>query len=256
VAGDLVLSTIEGGIAKVVINRPERRNALNRAAWLRLVEIVRELRANDAARGMIVTGAGERAFAAGADVAELVDRSPLVALEGLVQGALTELEDLPFPTIAAINGFALGGGFELALACDLRVASATARMGLPEVGLGIIPGAGGIPRLLHHVSLARAKELVLSGKLIGAEEAERLGIVNRVVPPESLLDTAADMLATILERGQLALRLAKLVLNAAARGSSPTELERLAYTLTFYSDDRGDRMRSFLGNRASESEEG
>ncbi|MGH2776357.1 MAG: enoyl-CoA hydratase/isomerase family protein, partial [Actinomycetota bacterium] len=149
-SGALLVETISG-VTVVTINRPSRRNALARDNWLELGNLLGDLRADPETRGLIVTGAGDRAFAAGADVAELVDRDPLVALDGLVQGILHQLSDLPWPTIAALNGHALGGGWELALACDLRVAVPHALVGFPEVGLGIIPGAGGTHRLLQHV---------------------------------------------------------------------------------------------------------
>jgi enoyl-CoA hydratase len=242
----LVLAQTRDGITAVTINRPRQRNALSRAAWMALLEEIRSVRSDPAARAVIFTGAGDEAFAAGADVTELVDREPLVALEALVAGVLQELEDLPVPTVAALNGHALGGGLELALACDFRIAVDGAVMGFPEVGLGVMPGAGGIRRLLRHVGLGRAKELVMSGKLIGADEAERLGLVNRVVARDGLLDAATEFLGGILDKGPLAVRLAKLVLNATASNDADRNLETLAYTLTFYSDDRAHRMRSFV----------
>ena len=151
-----VLQETTEGIVVLTINLPDRRNALSRSNWLELRGVLVDLRDDPETRGLIITGAGDRAFAAGADVAELVDRPPLVALEGLVQGILLQLEDLPFPTIAALNGHALGGGWELALACDLRVAVPQAKVGFPEAGLGIIPGAGGTLRLLQHVGVGHA----------------------------------------------------------------------------------------------------
>jgi enoyl-CoA hydratase/carnithine racemase len=150
------------------------------------------------------------------------------------------------PTVAALNGHALGGGLELALACDFRIAVDGAVMGFPEVGLGVVPGAGGVRRLLRHLGLGRAKEMIMSGNLVAADEAERLGLVNRVVASERLMDAAAEFLGAILDKGPLAVRLAKLVLNATASNDTDRKLETLAYTLTFYSDDRAHRMRSFL----------
>ena len=242
----LVLSETDVGVTTLTVNRPQRRNALSRAAWLALLDEIRRVRNDPAARAVVVTGSGDRAFAAGADVAELVDREPLVALEAVVAGVLQELEDLPVPTVAALNGHALGGGFELALACDLRIAVEDAVVGFPEVGLGIMPGAGGVRRLLHHVGLGRAKELVMSGRLIDAREAERLGIHNRVVDRGRLRDATAELLDGMLDKGPLSVRLAKLVLNATASGTADRSLETLAYTLTFFSDDRAQRMQSFL----------
>jgi enoyl-CoA hydratase len=245
----LILSETRAGVTTLTVNRPERRNALSRDAWLALLDEIRRVRDDSAARAVVVTGAGDRAFAAGADVAELVDREPLVALEALVAGVLQELEDLPVPTVAAVNGHALGGGFELALACDLRIAVEDALVGFPEVGLGIMPGAGGIRRLLHHVGLGRAKELVMSGRLVDARAAEGLGIINRVVERARLEEATAELLDGMLDKGPLSVRLAKLVLNATASGTADRSIETLAYTLTFYSEDRAERMRTFLEQR-------
>lgn len=236
----------EAGVVVATIDRPERRNALGREDWLSLRSLVRDLAEDPDVRGLIVTGAGDRAFAAGADVEELVDRQPLVALDGLVQRALRELEDLPVPTIAALNGHALGGGWELALACDLRIASEDARVGFPEVRLGILPGAGGTQRLLQHVGIGIAKELILTAKVMAADEALALGLVNDVVPSDEVMSTARRVLDEMLGHGQLAVRLAKQVLNATARGGDASDLERVAYTLTFFDDERAERMRRFL----------
>jgi len=238
-----------GGVAIVTVDRPAQRNALSRAAWLELQAVVRAARSDDATTGMIVTGAGTQAFAAGADVGELVDRDPLVALDGLVQGILSELEDLPIPTVAAINGHALGGGWELALACDLRVAVAGARVGFPEVKLGIMPGAGGTQRLLQHVGIGRAKELILAARLLDADEALGLGLVNRIAPDDDVLGASRALLDEVLAGGRLAVRLAKEVLNVSARGGDTSDLERLAYTLTFFGEERTERMRRFLDER-------
>jgi enoyl-CoA hydratase len=242
----LAVERDDAGVVVATIEREERRNALGRDDWLALRSLVRELADDPDVRGVILTGAGDRAFAAGADIGELVDRAPLVALDGLVQRALRELEDLPVPTIAALNGHALGGGWELALACDLRVASEDARVGFPEVRLGLLPGAGGTQRLLQHVGIGVAKELILGAKVMAADEALALGLVNDVVPSDDVMPTARRMLDEILGHGRLAVRLAKQVLNATARGGDASDLERVAYTMTFFDEERGARMRSFL----------
>jgi len=251
VADATLLRQDQDGIVLVTIDRPDRGNAISRGGWLELRDVVREIREQPAARGLILTGSGDRSFASGADIRELVDRDPWVALDGLVQSILVELEDLPVPTIAAVNGHALGGGWELALACDLRVASSKARLGFPEVGLGILPGAGGTQRILQHVGLGRAKELILSGRIIDGREALELGLVNRVVEPEEVLASARELLGQILEQAPRAVRLAKTVLNATSRRNAAFDLERLAYTLAFHSDEREERMRRFLDERAS-----
>lgn len=250
-----ILCETSGGIALVTIDRPERRNALSREAWLELQATIAALRADEAVAGMIVTGAGDRAFAAGADIAELADRPPSAALDGLVQGILLELEALPFPTIAALNGHALGGGWELALACDLRVAVASAKVGFPEVGLGIIPGAGGTLRLLQHVGVGLAKEWILTGRLLDAEEARAHGLVNRVVEAGLAVEAAHALMGELASQPGMSLRLAKLLINAAARGEAGPDLERLAYTLTFHAPDRTERMHRFLDERAQRPKE-
>lgn len=239
------------GIVSVTIDRPDRRNALSRDAWLELRGLLGRLRDDPETNGMIITGAGDRAFASGADVAELADRDPMVALDGLVQGILLDLEALPFPTIAALNGYALGGGWELALACDLRVASSSARVGFPEIGLGIMPGAGGTLRLLRYVGVGRAKEWIMTGRILDAQEAESFGLVNRVVAPDDLLDAARSLMVELVSQPRLAVRLAKMVIDAAARGQAGPELERMAYTLTFHAPDRSERMHRFLEQRAA-----
>jgi enoyl-CoA hydratase/carnithine racemase len=253
-AGALRRETSDG-IALVTLDRPERRNALSRDAWLELRGTLDDLRDDPEIRGMILTGAGDRSFAAGADVAELADRDPLVALDGLVQSVLLELEALPFPTIAALNGHALGGGWELALACDLRVAASTARVGFPEVGLGIMPGAGGTLRLLQHVGVGRAKEWIMTCRILDAEEAESFGLVNRVVEPGEALAAARSLMGELVSQPRLAIRVAKIVIDAAARGEASPELERLAYTLTFHGPDRSERMHRFLERRAARSKD-
>lgn len=238
------------GVVLVTVNRPERRNALSRSVWLELRELLTELQSRPETEGMIITGAGDRAFAAGADVAELVDRPPLVALEGLVQGILQQLQDLPFPTIAALNGHALGGGWELALACDLRVAVPHAHVGFPEVGLGIIPGAGGTTRLLQHVGVGRAMEWILTSRLLDASEAASYGLINKVIDDGDVVDAARALMSELQAQPRLAVRLAKLMVNATARGGAGPELERLAYTLTFHSSERSERMHRFLDQRS------
>jgi enoyl-CoA hydratase len=237
----------------LTVNRPERRNALSRDAWLELRDLLTDLQADSQTRGLIITGAGDRAFAAGADVNELVDRPPAVALEGLVQGILIQLEDLPFPTIAALNGHALGGGWELALACDLRVASSRARVGFPEVALGIMPGAGGTLRLLQHVGIGLAKEWILTGKLLDARDAASHGLINAVVEDGNVVDAALSMMRDLVAQPHASVRLAKLVLNATARGEAGPDLERLAYTLTFHFPERSERMRRFLDDATGDT---
>lgn len=250
---DTLLNETVEGVAVVTINRPGRRNALSRDTWLELAGVLNNLRTDPETRGLIVTGAGDRAFAAGADVAELVDRAPLVALDGLVQGILSQLSDLPWPTIAALNGHALGGGWELALACDLRVAAPHARVGFPEVGLGIIPGAGGTLRLLQHVGVGRAMEWILTSRLLDAREAASYGLINEVVNDGKVVEAARSLMSELGKQPRLAVRLAKMMVNATARGEAGPEFERLAYTLAFHSPERSERMKRFLDQRSARS---
>jgi enoyl-CoA hydratase/carnithine racemase len=251
-SGTLLKDTTDG-IAVVTVNRPDRLNALSRTSWLELRSLLGDLRNEPDIRGLIVTGAGDRAFAAGEDIDELVDRPPLVALEGLVQGILLQLEELPFPTIAALNGHALGGGWELALACDLRVAVPQARVGFPEVSLGIIPGAGGTLRLLRHVGVGRAMEWILTGRLLDAPEAASYGLINRVVDNGDVVGSAHALMEELGAQPRLAVRLAKMMINATARGEAGPEFERLAYTLAFHSSERSERMHHFLDQRSKRS---
>jgi enoyl-CoA hydratase len=245
----VLLHETNEGVVVATINRPSRRNALTRDTWLSLRSLLGDLRENPEIRGLIITGAGDRAFAAGADIAELVDRPPLVALDGMVQRILLQLEDLPFPTIAAINGHALGGGWELALACDLRIASSHARVGFPEVRLGIIPGAGGTLRLLQHVGVGRAMEWILTSHLLDAHEAATYGLINRVIDDGDVVDSARSLMGELCVQPRLAVRLAKIMVNATARGEAGPEFERLAYTLAFHSPERSERMHRFLDQR-------
>ena len=196
------------GIARVAVNRPDKLNALNRTVMDELSLAVGRIETEHAIRGVIVTGAGPKAFVAGADISELASQGPVEgkARAQLGQGVFRRLERCGKPVIAAVNGFALGGGCELAMACHLRVASEGARFGQPEVKLGLGPGYGGTVRLPRLVGKGRALELLLSGEMIDAAEAWRIGLVNRVVPADRLLAEAEAMLRKILENGPLAVR--------------------------------------------------
>jgi enoyl-CoA hydratase len=203
-----LLYDVTEGIARVTINRPDKLNALNAAVIAELDEVAARIVRESAVRGVVLTGAGPKAFVAGADIDEIAAQGPLDgkarALEG--QRVFRRLERLGKPVIAAVNGFALGGGCELAMACHLRVASESARFGQPEVKLGIGPGYGGTVRLPRLVGRGRALELLLTGQMIDAQEAWRIGLVNRVVPADRLLAETEALLRTILENGPLAVR--------------------------------------------------
>lgn len=201
-----LLYELRDGIALVTVNRPDKLNALNHAVIQELAELAKRIHEDDSVRAAILTGAGPKAFVAGADIGELAECNSLEAqtLSQTGSGVFRRLELSPKPILAAVNGFALGGGCELAMACHLRVASENAKFGQPEVKLGITPGYGGTVRLPRLVGRGRALELLLLGGMIDAPEALRIGLVSRVVPPEQLLAESERLLRAILENGPLA----------------------------------------------------
>jgi enoyl-CoA hydratase len=250
---ELVLLERRGAVAVVTLNRPEALNALSRAVLLALQRRFDEAARDPGVRALVVTGAG-RAFAAGADIAEMRGMSPLEgeAFSRLGHATIASLEALPIPTIAAVNGFALGGGCELALGCDWIYAARRARFGQPEVNLGVIPGFGGTSRLTRRVGVAWAKELALSGEPIGADEALRIGLANRLFDDEALLDAAVAAGEKIAAKGPVAVALAKRVLQEAqdADVRAAHALEQQAFGLVFASADRAEGMDAFLAKRA------
>ncbi|MBN1319168.1 MAG: enoyl-CoA hydratase/isomerase family protein [Anaerolineales bacterium] len=250
---NLLISKSEG-IATITINRPEVRNAMDPETWQLMRRALEDAEQDDAVQVLIITGAGDNAFVAGADVRWLQERSMLATLDATIQKTLSILEGMWKPSIAAINGFAIGGGCELAIACDIRIASERAKLGQPEVRLGILPGGGGTQRLPRLVGVARAKELILTGDLIDAAEAERIGLVNRVVPHEVLMETAVEMAVKIMRRGPLAVRMAKASINAGIDygPGAGFEFERLAQTILFATEDRIEGTAAFLEKRHPE----
>jgi len=243
--------TKSDGIATVTINRPHVRNALDPLTWELIHRTLENLARDDTVQVLIVTGAGDEAFAAGADIQWLHDRSMLATLESTVQRVLQTLEDLWKPSIAAVNGIALGGGCELAMACDIRIASDQAKFGLPEARLGIIPAGGGTQRLPRLVGIAKAKELIFTGEIIDAREAERIGLVNRVVPHAELMDSAVELAKKIMRCGPLAVRMAKMSIHAGFYHGPGAGLqcERLAQTVLFGTEDRLEGTSAFLEKR-------
>jgi len=242
-----------GAVALLTLARPEVLNALDRATLECLLGHALSVASAHDVRALVLTGDG-RAFAAGADIAEMraMDPQAALAFSELGHRALAALETLPFPTIAAVNGFALGGGCELACACDWIYASARARFGQPEVGLGLVPGFGGTSRLPRRVGLAWAKELVTTGEPIDAETAQRIGLVNRVFPPDEVLNAALRAGETIARKGPRAVALAKHILE----GSQDTDirvahaLEQSVFGFVFSTTDRAEGMDAFLEKRA------
>jgi enoyl-CoA hydratase len=246
---------VTDGSALLTVNRPDKLNALNAATVAELERAFRELRERADVRGVIVTGAGEKAFVAGADIGELARMGPLdgVAVSRRGQDAFRFLECMPKPVIAALNGFALGGGLELALACHLRLASTRARFGLPEVKLGIIPGYGGTIRLPRLVGRGRALELILTGEMIDAQEAFRIGLVNRVEEPDQLLPAARALLHRILANGPVALAAALESVDHAAVATAEQAqlLESNLFGLLAATTDMREGMAAFLEKRAA-----
>lgn len=251
---ELITAEVDDRVAVVTVDRPEVRNALN-------VQVLREIRAvldavrdRDDVGAVVFTGAGDKAFVAGADIGQLVGYTVRDGLAARMQRLYDEIEDFEKPTIAAVNGYALGGGNELAMACDIRIASDRARFGLPETGLGVLPGAGGTQRLARLVGKGRAVELILTGRTLDAEEALRIGLVTSVVPPEELLGAARATAAQILAKGPLAVRLGKLVIKNGFETDQRTGLllERLAQSLLYASPEKAEGTGAFLDKRPAD----
>jgi enoyl-CoA hydratase len=248
-----VLVEKDGAIAVVTMNRPQSLNALSYALVKDLSLALQELDQDNEVRVIIVTG-GEKVFAAGADIKEMAERGPF---DELIQERLAyrdKINRIGKPLIAAVSGFALGGGCELAMSCDLIVASESARFGQPEVNLGIIPGSGGTQRLTHLLGKQRAMELVLTGDAISATEAERLGLVNRVLPVELFLEEAKNIARKIAAKPVLAIKAAKEAVLKAANTALDEGLdyERKSFYLLFASEDRREGMKAFLEKRKPE----
>ena len=252
-AYDNLLFEVSEHIARITFNRPNVLNALNRKTMDELGDCLKKVRADDAIRVLILTGAGEKAFIAGADINELSQQTPVNGREFTLYGQeiIHRLETLGKPAIAAINGFALGGGCELALACTLRIASRNAKLGQPEVKLGIIPGYGGSQRLPRLCGKGVAHELILTGEMITAEEALRVGLVNRVVEPGELLATAEAIAKKIIANAPLAV---KYALEAVERGMEMPQEEGLYLEATLFglccaTQDMREGTRAFLEKR-------
>lgn len=249
---ELLTFDVADRIATITVNRPDKLNALNDAVMDELRTAIAEARRRPDVGAVLLTGAG-RAFVAGADISELVDQS---AIEGKAraqrgQRVFRRFETSPKPTLAAVNGFALGGGCELAMACHMRIASDTAKFGQPEVKLGIVPGYGGSQRLPRLVGKGRALQLLLTGEMIDAAEAYRIGLVNRVVPAAELLTVARALLATILAQGPLAVA---HCIEAVDRGfdmglDDAIALEASYFGMLSATRDKEEGMRAFLDKR-------
>ena len=248
----VVLLAHEGAISTLTINRPDALNALDRATLEALASAITELAAIKP-RCAVVTGAGDKAFVAGADIAAMSTMSSeqALAFARLGQATFAAIEALPFPVIAAVNGFALGGGCELALACDFIYASDKAKLGQPEVKLGILPGFGGTQRLVRRVGIGMARELIYTGRMIGPEEALRIGLVNAVAPRRELMDRVNEAAALIVQNGPGAVAHAKRVMlqGEVLALDVAVELEAQAFAACFDSHDQKEGMHAFLAKR-------
>ena len=249
-----VLYAKKGNIAYVTVNRPKVLNALNTPTWSDLKKAFEDARDDAAIRGVILTGAGDKAFIAGADISELAQVSAFEAEQSsrFGQGVLDLIENLGKPVVAAVNGFALGGGCETAMACTIRLAVETARFGQPEVALGLLPGGGGTQRLPRLVGKGRALQLILSGEMITAQEAYRIGLVNEVVPAAELIARAEAILRKIAANAPIAIRFA---LEAANKGTETSQGEGLLLEASYFglcaaTEDKKEGTTAFLEKRA------
>ncbi len=240
-------------IGFLTINRPEKLNAISNELISELKKLLDEIENDEEMRVLIITGAGDKAFVAGADIKELVDRDASQGrrVSKKRQEIFSRIENLPVPVIAAVNGYALGGGLELALACSIRICSEKAQFGAPEVKLGIIPGDGGTQRLPRLVGLGRAMELILIGDFIDAQEAYRIGLVNKVLPQEELMDKAVELAKKIASRPPLAVRFAKEAVNRSQEGDTASSfaLESYLHALSCTTEDKKEGVSAFLEKR-------
>ena len=248
-----ILYEVKDGLLFLTLNRPEQRNALTPEMWNDISRAVAAADADETVRVVIVSSVGEKALASGADIRELRDREHLVQMAGTATKALSALENLTKPTICAINGYALGGGCELAMACDIRIATQRSKFGQPETGLGLIPGAGGTQRLSRLVGPGKAKELIFTGRIIDAREALRIGLLNELTEDtqEAVLAAAEAMARQIMKKGPVAIQLAKIAINLGFDTDMTTGLmlERMAQTIALSTNDRKEGTTAFLEKR-------
>jgi len=250
---ETILFEVDGPIAVLTVNRPDKRNAVTNAVVEEIDKALDRVEADPDLRVLILTGAGDKAFVAGADIGELDRRDTILGRTETRrrQEVYTRIEQLDIPSIAAINGWALGTGLELTLVCTLRVASSKARMGQPEVKLGIIPGAGGTYRLPRLVGMGRAMEMILTGEPVTAEEALAMGLVNRVVPPENLMAEVRALAEAIVARPKLAVQYAKEAVLRCVEGSLIEGLAHESYlhALSCGTQDKKEGVAAFLEKR-------
>ncbi len=249
---NVLLETVEA-VAVVTVNRPKVLNALNLATLKELAEVFDRIAGDASIQAVILTGSGDKAFVAGADISYMQNLTPLQAREFALLGqrVFNQIENLPQPVIAAVNGYALGGGCELAMACDIRIASNNAKFGQPEVGLGIIPGFAGTQRLSRLVGKGIAKEILYSGEHLSAERAWQIGLVNHVVTPEELQNRAMAMAKRIMSNGPVAVRLTKEAVNNGMEMDAERAMfyEADLFGLCFSTNDQKEGMAAFLSKR-------
>lgn len=249
-----IIYEMTDGVATITINRPDKRNALNLETRRELKEALRLIRGDDNVKIVVITGAGDVAFIAGADLNDLKDMAPLEIekyLNQYGQRIYNEIAEIEVPVIAMINGFCLGGGCEVAIACDIRIASENAKFGQPEVVVGLIPGGGGTQRLPRLIGYGKAKELILTGDIIDAREAERIGLVNKVVAQGELKKTVDEMVGKLLGRSQVVLKAAKKAINHSMQSGLDEGLayEAQVFCLGFSSEDCREGIAAFLEKR-------
>lgn len=248
---NLLLSK-KGNVALLSINKPETLNALNSKILDELEDAIFKVEKDEEVYVLIITGAG-KSFVAGADIGEMREMNAIEARNFASRGlrVFRKIELMEKPVIAAVNGFSLGGGCELAMCCDIRLASEDAKFGQPEVGLGIIPGFGGTQRLARIVGVGRAKEMIFTAEIIDANEAYRIGLINKLVPKDELMDCAMEMAETIATKGQLATRYAKSAINRGVEADIETgmSMERELFGLCFATEDQKEGMEAFIEKR-------
>ena len=252
---DNILYQVQDNVLYLTLNRPDVRNALSPEMWRDIQVAVTAAGSDPEIKVVIISGKGGKALAGGADIREIHNRDYMKQMDGTATITLKMLEDLYKPVICAINGYALGGGCELAMACDIRIATRRSKFGQPETGLGIIPGAGGTQRLVRLVGPGKAKELIFTGRIITAEEAASIGLVNQVTEDDEddLMHCARDMAAQIMRKGPVATSMAKLCINLGSDTDMGTGLmiERLAQTIVFSTEDRKEGTAAFLEKRSA-----
>jgi len=247
---ELILTRLDGRVGIVQFNRPQALNALNREMMAETIDALERFDADPEIGCLLLTGS-ERAFAAGADIKQMAEATPVTMLDNPFIDYWDRLRRISKPVVAAVSGFALGGGCELAMACDMIIASESARLGQPEINLGVIPGAGGTQRMARAVGKALAMEIVLNGRLLTAEEARHYGLVNRIVPTELYLEEAIKFAAEIAARAPVALRLGKEAVNAAFETTLQAGLayERRLFYMLFATEDQKEGMDAFINKR-------